>query len=271
MNKGLSGTFHGVHNFRKLGKLPIYRSAAWDFVNNDEKRSIIRELGITDRIDLRSDLELENSKDAGVHTDITGTITNHLKHCDVECLKAFSYIDNVTKYQINFITNSFKYNSVWRRLTWSQTATLGYYILTNQREEMKKYVNEHILSPNGILGMYMDFIDYSRDSIITAVRLVEFLLKHNRTIHISCMKGCDRTGIVCAFVRHIHGDSLDEIVNDYTLSEDGINRLPFEERQKYLVEGLCDDFNHTRKETILGLWEYVIDNYGSIDKYLLAF
>lgn len=273
--------FHGIPNFRKpTDKLPVYRSAAWDHTTDDEKKRVISETGITHRIDLRSEMENTFSLIGQNQTTFPDTLALQLRLTDPLLrsshpnrtsdvpVKLKQYLKETVKYNINFIDTNYRNHAVWKRLTCWQKCQVLFYLMTFQHEKVVKLVNSNIVAPRGLFGMYTDFIDFSQSSIATTLHLITSLLEEGYVVQWSCARGQDRTGIVTAFIKHCIGDSFENILEDYGHSEEGINDLPLEMKNRFKVPGLPDEFNHSPPENLERVWSYIEEHYTSIDDYL---
>jgi len=120
--------------------------------------------------------------------------------------------------------------------------------------------------PRGVVETYIGFIDHSQAAIYSALTLLS--QPANSPALVNCAHGKDRTGIICALVQHICGASRKQIAADYAQSE--INWAPFIERlraeTKYMH--LPDFFLETKEQSIIETFEYIENEWGSVENFL---
>ncbi|XP_076106913.1 triple specificity protein phosphatase PtpB-like isoform X2 [Mytilus galloprovincialis] len=95
--------------------------------------------------------------------------------------------------------------------------------------------------------------------------------KNNMPAMINCAHGKDRTGILSAMVLSVLGETEENIITDYALSQEGL--LPIRDRVfKEVVERYYWDksFCDANPENMRMLLNYLNKTYGSVKDYLVS-
>ncbi len=117
---------------------------------------------------------------------------------------------------------------------------------------------------------YLGFLEQFRENFGHAVRAIAGA---DGPVCVHCMGGRDRTGLITALLLRLAGASVDDVAEDYWLSEDAL-REPHEEWVA-LAENERDArirsvFVVAPREVIVGVLTTVEDQYGSVREYLLT-
>jgi len=304
----------GVHNFRRVTeKLPLYRHAALDHVEDDALKKFYEKTNISYRVDLRSPLEVWRSELRGSPKSVTPTsdpnrktlmakritaktegdeskmslaasIATNLRPSDIfrPKRKAKAKTEQLVTHQtlmaarkklelfnVNFISLHYIDNSLWDRCTLAEKWKLFTMLVTLKTEKLIQFVSSK-LAWQGLVGSYYDFMDYSKDAIFEALRLITEGLEQGHVVSFSCMAGKDRSGMTAAIVKYIIGDSLDDIFDNYAESEKQyIEEGIFDHlKEEFIKQGLGAEFAGTPRQTMVDLFNYVKGKYGSIEGYL---
>ncbi|PVD33085.1 hypothetical protein C0Q70_08534 [Pomacea canaliculata] len=123
------------------------------------------------------------------------------------------------------------------------------------------------LNRTGLIGQYKDIVEHSQKSICAALKLLS--AKNNLPALINCAHGKDRTGIVSALVLSCLGKTAEYIAEEYALSSEGLapvqSRVKAEVIERY---HMCEEFIKADASTMLELFEYIQNRYGSTKNYL---
>ena len=127
--------------------------------------------------------------------------------------------------------------------------------------------------PGGRLALrYMQYFDYGRESIVSAVRDLSEIGEWRTVIH--CRAGKDRTGVVTAVVLDLLGVSNEDIAEDYSLTAlampDIMNRLRQSPTYSENVKKLPDEMYSATKETMIKFLELAKQELGAFESWLLA-
>ena len=300
-------TFSTIFNFRKVTpELPVYRSAALDHASDQDYQTYLSSTGIRYRVDLRSPLEKFRSEhDKPLHTPVKGTFmakrlstpevdisndslakstakqlrfsdlltTTRKKNVEKEPLVAKQTViksgHRVETFNINFLNARYRDGVIWDRCSRSEKLKMLSYMLTFRFNMLIKFVGEKILARGGLEGSYYDFIDFSSNSICSALQIItECLEKNDGAVAWSCFAGKDRTGLVTAFVKYIIGDEMEDILTDYAKSEEGLSPIMPRMVEEFAEQGLPDTFAKSPRIAMEQALAYVNKKYGSIDGYL---
>jgi hypothetical protein len=296
-----------IFNFRNVtGKVNAYRSAALDHASEADYEYYLLSTNIIYRIDLRSPLEkLKSEYEKPLYIPLKGTFmakrisTNEVGIQDNSLAKAtakqlrFSDIltigreSNVKKeeivsklttykagkkidtFHVNFLNAHYRNKVIWDRSTRSEKLKIFAYMITFRYNALIKFIGEKIISRGGLLGSYQDFLDYSSESIANALFIItECLEKNNGAVAWSCFAGKDRTGLVTALIKYIIGDSMEDIIDDYAESEIGLSSIMSQMIQEFSSQGLPEEFAKSPRIVIENTFVYIVEKYGSVERYL---
>ena len=119
---------------------------------------------------------------------------------------------------------------------------------------------------------YLQYFDYGRESIVSAVRDMSENGDWRTVIH--CRAGKDRTGVVTAVLLDLIGVNDDEIAEDYSLTALAMPKIMTRLRQSSTyaenVKKLPDEMYSAKRETMLAFLELARKELGSFESWLLA-
>jgi protein tyrosine/serine phosphatase len=268
--------FEQVRNFRDSGLSRIYRAGHLDNASvNDVQK--LQDMNVMSQIDLRTVEEIYVNKWSTFHA----AIAKRLSFRDFIAPRIKMQGEPLTSrrppqfqgerdiHNVNIFNVNYRRNAIWRRLTAKDILALGKYLIRFDKDGVEKYVGQKILAPRGILGLYKDMIDFSRDSFKAAYTVLEKELgAHQGNVVIHCTLGRDRTGIFVYLLRRLAGHSMEDIAADYHLSDLGFQNLKADLVAQYVKDGLTEEFATSPQEVIIALDDYIRLNYGSVEAYL---
>lgn len=172
-------------------------------------------------------------------------------------------------FNVNFINLNYIDKSVWDRCTFMEKMKMLSFMITFRFEALIAFVGTK-LQQGGLAGSYRDFLDHSGQPIFQALRLItESLEKQNGNVGVNCQFGKDRTGMIVALVKHVAGDSHEDIFADYAKSQQG---FPAGVRASMLgsfkEQGLPESFADSPEQVMKDTFDYLVAQYGSVDGYL---
>lgn len=119
---------------------------------------------------------------------------------------------------------------------------------------------------------YLQYFDYGRESIASAVRDLSEPGQWRTVVH--CRAGKDRTGVVIAVVLNLLGVSNEDIAEDYSLTAlampEIMNRLRQSPTYAENVKKLPDEMYSATKETMLKFLDLAATELGTFESWLLA-
>jgi protein-tyrosine phosphatase len=131
---------------------------------------------------------------------------------------------------------------------------------------------ENATPGNRLALRYLQYFDYGRESIVSAVRDMSEEGQWHTVIH--CRAGKDRTGVVMAVLLSLIGVPDNEIAEDYSLTAlampEIMNRLRQSPTYRDNVKKLPDEMYSATEETMLKFLELVGSELGSFESWLLA-
>jgi hypothetical protein len=173
---------------------------------------------------------------------------------------------------VNFMNFEYIQEVVWNRLSWKERGKLLCWLLLGRTSKVAEYVGANLLKSGGLLGMYKDFIDSSGDAIHAALSAcmegLEECKEKGTSLSINCLLGRDRSGIISALLQWIAGDSIEDIAENYSKSEEGLAAMFHEMDSMNRRQGLGTDFNGAPRQVMLDLFDYLETKYGGVDSYL---
>ncbi|GFS15953.1 tyrosine-protein phosphatase [Elysia marginata] len=283
-------------------KAAIYRSSKPDRLNQEDLVTF-RNLGIKCIIDFRSKEEYFNSdgqrlldgeyilhkvtpaKKAGQTLTVERIDTAKVNHssykakdvqvstskADSECLDA-----GVEKkhFLINFFTPSYIFRSVSRLPCYLYCVGLFHFLCDFIRRDTSfkrfgRFFTRTVINRIGIKGQYADIADFCQPAICSALKLISD--PHNSPMLLNCAHGKDRTGIVSALVLTCIGVPREDILYDYSLSEEGLRPIVHLVRQDIVEKyQLKEEFISADADTMRNLLDHIERKYGSISNYMEA-
>ena len=90
----------------------------------------------------------------------------------------------------------------------------------------------HLLKSNRFIALGMDFSVTSENFKKKLKKGLQFIIRTEGPWLIHCHAGVDRTGFVCMVLESFMGATLDDVINDYLLSFNGIFESSIYESQK---------------------------------------
>lgn len=136
------------------------------------------------------------------------------------------------------------------------------------REEVESMdaVKEFFAQENALAIMYNEMLARKKAAIKT---IFEFIADNEGCILFHCAQGKDRTGVLALLLLGLASVSRSDIIANYVVTEiynednpdKRIFNLPIETPEVLL---------NSKPENIAQTYDYLIDNYGNFEKYLLA-
>jgi len=279
--------FESMNNFRPIGgklfsktsclddanllKSKVFRSARVDKISEDDLSKIKTQLGIKSVIDFR-DFKGEYKKHEGDKLidrvgvevlDVGKTVkknfekvvwlenheplnTNEVRHCMIDLLGKI------------FVINLFCTDilSIWKRIV---GVFLSIFYILFKIPWIVHFI-KHEVEVNELTKMYIAIIDCSGAQI--ACVLKQMCVPGNLPCIICCHVGKDRTGIVSALLLSIMGHDVDTVVNDYSMTEQGMPPT-HEELQIY-----AEHCRYAPRSVMYSLMKYIDNKYGGVPHYL---
>ena len=270
--------FDAVENFRECGVPRLYRSGHIDNATPNDL-SKLQELDIRSEIDLRTPEEIYLQNINGFQKAIAQRIRfldlffpkigYKLKKEELVKVHKPKFEGERDVLSVNIFNIKYRRSAIWKRATLKDKLQMAKFLVKFDRDGLERYVGSKILAPAGLRGLYKDIIDYSGDSLRKGLELlIKELKEHDGNVFLHCSLGKDRTGIMVYLIKQILNVPLEEILNDYNLSEVGVERSKETLMTQLLDDGLTEEFAGTPKEVLQDVHDYIIEKYGSICKYL---
>lgn len=117
--------------------------------------------------------------------------------------------------------------------------------------------------------VYMIFLDHFQENVAAGIRAVVRAPEGGVAVH--CVGGKDRTGLLAAFLLHLAGVDVEQIADDYALSEERLqprHEAWLAEAETELERERIRRISRTPAESIVGVFEELIRRYGSVEGYL---
>ncbi|XP_076452737.1 uncharacterized protein LOC143288275 [Babylonia areolata] len=278
-----------VDNFRflcgsqdSLKKDPaVFRSAKPDNVSETDLRAIKYQLGIKCIVDCRSKHEYQKSHKATrldaeyqLYT-VKLPFGRNFRHDEPVTVEPVTTVEtgpsDYRHYLIDFFTAYYILKIICRLPWYIKLYSIFVYLYDSfcctGYKNFIRLIAQTVINKTGLVGQYKDMIDFSQRSICAALKLLS--RKDQLPALVNCAHGKDRTGIVSALVLYCQGKSIEEIVADYALSEEGL--MPAKDKlHRDIVEylQLSEEFTTAKPETMELMFQYIVDRYGSVDNYL---
>jgi protein tyrosine/serine phosphatase len=117
--------------------------------------------------------------------------------------------------------------------------------------------------------VYLIFLEHFAQNVAAAIRAVADAPEGGVVVH--CAGGKDRTGLLTAFLLHLAGVGVDEIAEDYALSEERLRSR----HEHWLAEAESEEERErlqrviqTPVDSMKGVFEELERRYGSVEGYL---
>jgi protein-tyrosine phosphatase len=117
--------------------------------------------------------------------------------------------------------------------------------------------------------VYLIFLEHFAQNVAAAIRAVADAPEGGVVVH--CAGGKDRTGLLTAFLLHLAGVGVDEIAEDYALSEERLRSR----HERWLAEAESEEERErlqrvlqTPVDSMKGVFEELERRYGSVEGYL---
>lgn len=260
-----------VYNFRQPVR-GIFRCANYDYMTEDERRRFYDKHGIRTVLDLRNFLEPYYARQYDFST-VSTAHAQQLKITDTLRTKSGPEVQYQTirgsgtkLVRINYIDVEYRNKAIWNVCTRRQRLYLMWLILTAQVKRLVYKVNEYAVRSFGLSGMYINFCRYAGDEIAEALKL--FADGGNYPIQVNCALGKDRTGLTIAFVLFILGWSIEDILDDFTKSTEGLAPIMQSVINEFVDQGLNETFASADKQVLYRTFEFLQLNYGGLTEYL---
>ena len=117
--------------------------------------------------------------------------------------------------------------------------------------------------------VYLIFLEHFKDNVAAGIRAVADAPEGAVLIH--CMGGKDRTGLLSAFLLHAAGVDLEQIADDYALSEDRLRPR----HEEWFAAAESDEelerlqrMAQTPAASMVGVFEELERRHGSVESFL---
>jgi protein tyrosine/serine phosphatase len=117
--------------------------------------------------------------------------------------------------------------------------------------------------------VYLIFLEHFKDNVAAGIRAVADAPEGAVLIH--CMGGKDRTGLLSAFLLHVAGVDLEQIADDYALSEDRLRPR----HEEWFAAAESDEelerlqrMAQTPAASMVGVFEELERRHGSVESFL---
>jgi len=117
--------------------------------------------------------------------------------------------------------------------------------------------------------VYLIFLEHFRENVAAGIRAVARAPEGGVVVH--CVGGKDRTGLLTAFLLHLAGVDVEQIADDYALSEERLRPR----HEAWLAEAETEAererlrrISQTPAASIVGLFDELERRYGSVEGYL---
>ncbi|XP_060084806.1 uncharacterized protein LOC132564143 [Ylistrum balloti] len=281
-----------IHNFRPVGaqngiecKRFLFRSSRPDLLHADEVEEFM-DLGINSIIDLRSHQEflfVDGNKYLQKKGLYTTCIVDLPKKRNYRPAEEVSYTVNRdlmrnengssarNHYLINFYEKEYII-SIIKRAPWyakilSVFVFLFDVIFRTHFYYLVRLFAYFVLNPAGLAGTYIDILELSQTSICAALKLLT--KKENLPALINCAHGKDRTGITSALILLLLGETIENVIEDYTMSEKELAAIKPRLHDEIIKRFSFDEsFLYAKQGTLKTALKHINDKYGSVENYL---
>ena len=232
----------------------VFRSSSPWLASSQEAHHLAGTLGIRLVIDMRTPTEQRQGAESG---ESDGPLADLCAKGEIRLVRAPLLDENLLG------RNLFRRGSFVSKM-WMLTVALG---LQNPEDIQDTVMAE--MGKLGLQGMYKTILEGSADQIGKCLQ--EISKPESLPVLVHCTSGKDRTGVLIALILNLLGFSDEEVVADYTLTEQFTSQL-FDTSSSSLVSTIGNYVGdhmkmapkHVMHETI----EYIRQSYGSIPEYL---
>jgi len=291
--------FKNLLNFRQVTvqlekygterKLKLYRSSRPDLLTAEEIDTF-KALGINSIVDFRSTSDYKKAKPSTKLIDKDFTVYKvKIPHKKFQAGSSFEMtqvksgkpcnnqsIPKLDDHGRHFFIDFFKINyiyTVFMRAPWYMRLysllllAIDFVLRTHNYKYFVRCFARNILNPAGLISQYIDFLNLSQASIYAGLTLL--CDPANTPASINCAHGKDRTGVVCALIQHINGASIQQIAADYAQSEVNLAPIADRVREEICVQlHMSETFLQTKEKTMIDLFAYIENTWGSVSNYL---
>lgn len=175
---------------------------------------------------------------------------------------------------INFFTPGYILRSVSRLPCYLYCVGLFHFLCDFIRRDTSfkrfgRFFTQNVINRIGIKGQYKDIAEFCQPAICSAMKLIAD--PNNSPLLLNCAHGKDRTGIVSALILTCLGVNREDILHDYTLSEEGLRPIEHLVRQDIMEKyNLKEEFVSANADTMRHLLDYLEKKYGSVADYMEA-
>ncbi|KAI8824046.1 protein-tyrosine phosphatase-like protein [Fimicolochytrium jonesii] len=291
-NRDIAGLGHSELPALKEGNL--FRSARLDDATAADVEVLKSKYGIKTVIDLRSDLERRECEHVAstflfpaieqeVNEELYPVGPNPLpppgfieagseeekelqRRASLSSTRSKDSFRRRTRHTIEFAGPKFRKQGVWKPLSlWQKTKVVAL-IAAGQKPRAVQMIGEEVIAPQGLIGLYKNFIDYCSDEIAQALKLLADADNYPVLVH--CTQGKDRTGIVTAMALSCAGVPLEQIVTDFHRSQAGLDSQREVMVREMAKTGLAPVFSDAPAEVLRETFGYVAEKYGGVERYL---
>ncbi|HEV8601881.1 MAG TPA: tyrosine-protein phosphatase [Gaiellaceae bacterium] len=117
--------------------------------------------------------------------------------------------------------------------------------------------------------VYLIFLEHFRENVAAGIQAVARAPEGGVVVH--CVGGKDRTGLLTAFLLHLAGVDVEQIADDYALSEERLRPR----HEAWLAEAETEAererlrrISQTPAASIVGLFDELERRYGTVEGYL---
>ncbi|XP_069135388.1 uncharacterized protein [Argopecten irradians] len=278
-----------IYNFRPVeikhgvgSKRLLFRSSRPDVLHAEEVEDFMG-LGIKCIIDLRSYKEF-SLVDGNKYLQTQGLYRtrvvdlpknrNYKPSEQVSCRKDQNCEDvpsTQNHYLINFFQMGYVANVISRAPWYVKILSIFVFlfdvIFRTQYHYLVRLYGYFVLNPAGLASTYIDILELSQTSICAALKLLT--KKENLPALINCAHGKDRTGITSALILLLLGETPENVIKDYTVSEKALAPIKPRLHDEIVKRFNWDEsFMYAKPETLQTALNHINDKYGSIENYL---
>ncbi|KAK7024385.1 hypothetical protein VNI00_016326 [Paramarasmius palmivorus] len=129
-----------------------------------------------------------------------------------------------------------------------------------------RVLGRNVLTPKGMEGLNRDLLTYCRAEILQTLEILINPSSYPVLIH--CTQGKDRSGLIVMLVLFTLHVPLQTIKADYTLSQQGLDRIRDSMREEVKEIGMTESYMMAPESVVDAVWEYLEEGYGGVEGYL---